>query len=141
MFVPYREIPSLELCKKLKKIGYPQGKGYYYYRYSYDKDFYIGLYEEIAWEENPEVYYAPLQGELEEWLHRHTYPQAEILLGKQTWDGKYFCNLETIGRAQKIIIQSFLDGRGPNVRVKMLIWLKENGYVNFEEEGEDEQTQ
>jgi len=121
MFDIKKEVPSLELCKKLKELGFPQdGGGWYYYRYYYDNEFYIGLKEEIAWEENPEYYYAPTVRELGEWLPEE---YEEFKLGEKFWvkdkrDYKYLV----------------CDRKEVNARAKMLIWLIENGYVSFKKE-------
>ena len=66
-----KEIPSLETCKRLKKLGYPQNAdGLYFYRYYYDKpdEFWIDFKDKIAWEENPEFYYAPSITEFRKWI-------------------------------------------------------------------------
>jgi len=71
IFRQEKRIPSLEFCKRLKKLGYSQNAdGLYFYRYYYDKpdEFWIDFKDKIAWEENPEFYYAPSITDFKEWL-------------------------------------------------------------------------
>jgi len=49
---------SVEFAKKLKELGVPQKSLWYWYKYHYDKQWFIGQKQEIAWEENPECYSA-----------------------------------------------------------------------------------
>ena len=68
-----KEIPSLETCKRLKILGYPQNAdGLYFYRYYYDKpdEIWIDFKNKIAWEENPEFYYAPSVTEFKKWIRQ-----------------------------------------------------------------------
>ena len=68
-----KEIPSLETCKRLKKLGYPQNAdGLFFYHYHYDKpdEFWIDSKAKIAWEENPEFYYAPSVTEFKKWIRQ-----------------------------------------------------------------------
>ena len=62
------QIISLELAKMLKDLGVLQKSLWYWYRYYYDKQWFIGHKEEIAFEENPDCYSAFTVAEIGEML-------------------------------------------------------------------------
>jgi len=69
MFKPEKEVPSLELCKKLKELGFPQGDGGFYWVHYLSNQWSLGYYEFIEidycqWE----VIKAPTASELLKWL-------------------------------------------------------------------------
>ena len=82
MFELGKEIPSLETCKRLKKFGYPQNAdGLYFYRYYYDEpdEIWIDFKNKIAWEENPECYYAPSITEFKRWIEKASVTELVLL--------------------------------------------------------------
>ena len=131
MFDPKLEVPSLELCQRLKELGYPQEDGgWYWTRFPLDRPW------QQEWELNlfyiekrgaiPFKYYikAPTCRELGEWLGGHytTIKQGD------SWCGVAIENLRLA------FLTNFKTGTEPNARAKMVIWLRENGYIKFEEE-------
>lgn len=43
MFCPEKEVPSLELCKKLKEVGYPQDGGWHWIRFEGENEWKLCL--------------------------------------------------------------------------------------------------
>ena len=133
-----KEVPSLELCRRLKELGYPQeGGGWYWAKIG--ESWILELQTEFK--EVPayasEYVKAPTCRELGEWLP--IYLEEDIYLdidhpSPDVWIVSY---IKTTHPLQESII-AFDDNTEPNARAKMLIWLVENGYVEFKEgKGED----
>jgi len=158
MFDIYKEVPRLELCKKLKKLGYPQdGGGWYWlelkHSTSYEKkELAYFSYAEIQiikkeakkWEQvlekaNVKVkitnttidrYKAPTVRELIEWL-----PSS---LRKDPFYYYLIINKSAISYERNITVNLtvslFSEGINNNLAnalAKMVIWLAENNYVEF----------
>ena len=127
MFKPELEVPSLELCKKLKELGYPQNTGGWYW-----VDLGNGWKPRIEWlgivdeEISLDDFYikAPTVRELGEFF------PSEVTCFRDFKRG-FLCEYEN---RQENIAQSFWEDTEANARAKMLIWLIENGYVRFENE-------
>lgn len=151
MFDSIKEVPSLGLCKKLKELGYPQdGGGWYWQRigdnialvnnpqkrwivvYLTLRGYLSCLYDQIV------VIKAPTCRELGEWMLKvkGTY-QIYMYCGYYCVE---YCEDECItiegvaGTFEKLVPQckERVDAdTESNARAKMLIWLRENGYVKF----------
>ena len=128
-----KEVPNLELCKRLKRLGYPQeGGGWYYFRFSKKEDFELSFFHKEtplsfygASYKHMEFYKAPTCRELGEWLPDEFFSAR---LGEE-----YVCANMEINPTEKDKYPTMNADTEPNVRAKMLIWLVENGYVKFEE--------
>ena len=135
MYWAEKEVPSLELCKKLKKMGYPQDEdnskffwGGFWWVTTLTQDWHISFGLNVEWaEENRGNYIkAPTCHELEEWLIKKPVI-AEL--------GKLYIEYDEAlkwiicyGKAGK---QCIMDDIKINAYAKMVIWLKENEYINF----------
>ena len=140
MFDPKAEVPSLELCKRLKELGFPQEGGWYWIKdegewiivFSEDGESYLLEYSggegEYFTAKLPEdKVKAPTCRELGEWLPRVIEDYFLEFLPK----GKKILDWWVVYRNQnktKILIPADTE---PNARAKMLIWLVENGYVKL----------
>ena len=71
MFDPEKEVPSLELCKRLKKLGYPQDGGGWYWYETEKKIYMLWDTKEYNWEIHNK--YAPIKAP--------TIPEMMELLG------------------------------------------------------------
>ena len=126
-----KEVPSLELCKKLKGLGFPQGERGFYWVETGGKA-YIELLNPalFALGRSQKVSYvkAPTCRELGEWLPPHKDLQYSKFTGfwKFDKDGYQLCF------GDKICFQAENE---VTVRAKMLIWLVENKYMDFKKEG------
>ncbi|OQX86951.1 MAG: hypothetical protein B6D55_04640 [Candidatus Omnitrophica bacterium 4484_70.2] len=132
-----KEVPSLELCKRLKELGFPQdgGEGWYWREGKIkpvlglliDKsDLGWTLLECVdgIWAKSPYLYgeelkkliKAPTCRELGEWLL------------------KVYLKLPTGHPVRNKLISFCLPLKlNPNILSKDLIWLAENGYVKFKD--------
>ena len=128
--VDYRkEVPSLELCKRLKELGYLQNGGGWYW----DTKDRILIF---TWEEEviDDLVKAPTVAEMGEWL-----PPALNLK-----EGDAYLNIDrpeenlwilSYSLRDSFICPIAVDGETEaNARAKMLIWLIENGHVSFEKD-------
>jgi len=140
MFNLEKEVPNLELCKQLKELGFPQGGGFYWVIENInEKELPRIVYEsDIDNGEFIEIIKAPTVRELCEWLPSNistdisncllriekTIESNEywtIIYGEYDFEDEKWTNTEEC---------SFV-GNLPMIVAKMLIWLAENGYVNF----------
>ena len=132
MFNPAKEVPSLELCKRLRVLGFPQEGGGWYYDISWYPPW-VGL----AFVENPpnDLFFrtcfikAPTCRELGEWLppiNDTAYPFCIKLPRSFEW------YVECVEDNEKRIKAKGLADTEPNARAEMLIWLVENGFVKFQ---------
>ena len=121
---PEKEVPSFELCKELKELGYPQDNGGWYwevYRSGrkllvYSEFFGISKYHPGT--HPAEIVKAPTVRELGEYLpsdYRLDFLKFTNEEFQITFIAKHICR----------------DTTEANVRAKMLIWLAENKYVEF----------
>jgi len=144
MFDIEREVPSLELCRKLKELGYPQtGGGWYWIEedgkcilvFSKDGNSYIyeyneGEYLEATLPENKIK--APTVRELGEWLPAKINPDEMLWIGKSyKW-----CIAYGLLIRHSVV---FEEEKEADARAKMLIWLRENGYLYFGEDRENKE--
>ena len=170
-FNPEQEVPSLELCKRLKELGYPQeGGGWYWikkrskYYLAYRLDdstlisfkFFEPITEEIlyidpyispgvmdkgAFLKTNNIFKAPTVRELGEWLPVGIVPfttNASPLIYRfhQCFDSLEGWKLEYVKEGVNPW-HSEEDKSEANARALMLIWLAENGYINFTEADND----
>jgi len=122
MFDPKKEVPSLELCKKLKELGYPQGGGGWYWVleriHTYYDEWRVKYYpSECEVEFNVlERIKAPTVRELGEHL-----PKFAASLKEESW---WECYTDFWKRKEgKHYIE--VDELEANARAKMLIYLME----------------
>jgi len=150
MFDPIKEVPSLELCKQLKELGYPQeGGGWYWvktktigketWRVGFQvkrEDSYGRMHIDYQGEfsipdiEVEEVVKAPTCRELGEWLpveiHNLLGTYYHIKFSKPGFVYWYEDNDEhALGN---FYARASTEA---NARAKMLIWLVENNYILF----------
>ena len=126
MFDLRKEIPSLELCKRLKELGFPQDSGGWYWVKFADRDRWRVMYDGIIdYEQVEEVIKAPTVRELGEWL------PDEFVSGRVGENNIVCFNLE-LDPAVRSMFPTMNADTEANARAKVLIWLVENKYVDFE---------
>ena len=157
MFDPKSEVPSLELCQRLKELGYPQeGGGWYWVRgeaeWGDEEELFYHpngatmwwIQESFEWVESQgcgcccslirvkEYLKAPTCRELGEWLPKLVLNKYSLYYTqvKDGWIIDYANSSNPAG--DKLNWEA--DYTEPNARAKMIIWLRENGYIKFEEE-------
>ena len=140
-----KEVPNLELCRRLKELGFPQdGEGWYWRKFDGFKDSKYELVLIEKWEKDKvilayDIIKAPTCRELNEWLLKakgsyniYKWDDYELEYCKDEWQ-----TIQGIGGTFEKLIpstkQSIEADTLPNTYAKMLIWLVENGYVKFEE--------
>lgn len=142
-----QQVPTLELCKKLKELGYPQ-EGLFWWIFHWmdnekKKDWEIGF--DRGWGiETSEVsetkLVAPTAVELGEWLVKEhnglcSYYWSYI---KERWECNTHIKDEKKGwQNNSQMLHMEHDETEANARAKMLIWLVENDYVSFKEQDND----
>ena len=163
MFVPWKEVPDPELCKYLKKLGYPQKGGGWYWDIALSGRLFLILDRKthyLAWDgkhradildKNDEFYEtfvkAPTASELEEWLPpKISYPYRNspsrcYLIAWRTAEGWFCgyiphnCTLEEFKAVQVTgedwRVKAWGETRA-NAYARMVIWLKNNGYISFD---------
>lgn len=165
MFDPKAEVPSLELCQRLKELGYPQeGSGWYWIKdegewiivFSEDGESYLLEYSggegEYFTAKLPEgKVKAPTCRELGEILpaqvadKRYTYG---IKITKEPSNGKWPCeyflwyeawSTQENEEVQLTLMEVFGESLA-EVLAQAVLWLAENGYVKFEEATNDSQN-
>jgi len=132
MFKPELEVPSLELCKKLKSLEYPQNGGGWYWSVDNQGRVFLSFFQKMTNEDiehDEKINFlkrikAPTVRELGEFF------PSEVTCFRDFKRG-FLCEYEN---KQENIVQSFWEDTEANARAKMLIWLVENGYVRFENE-------
>jgi len=139
MFNPKKEVPSLELCKKLKELGYSQeGGGWYWISFGEEYNLFFqtelefdekgkiwGVHTEAGLSEPFDYVKAPTVRELGEWL-----PDFTASFKEQTW---WECHTNIwLEKDKKHTVE--VNNTEANARAKMLIWLVENNYINFKRE-------
>lgn len=130
MFKPEKEVPSLELCKKLKELGYPQDKTGFWWGYRAhlkDDEQYVLLFGNKILVGELDWWKAPTCRELGEWLINKS---VLLELGSLSIDYDEALNKWTVWY-EKVGKEWVWDDTEPNARAKMLIWLAENGYLDF----------
>ena len=149
MFDPTKEVPSLELCKELKDLGFPQGEiGWYWVktaigwilgylldpegRYPNDYNFFFPIVEEICFiNKNTPLYKAPTLREVLEWLPVEIEYKGETLyLEFDRPDETQFLVSYCYGYG-RICPIAIGDDEIVNAPTKMLILLAKDGYISF----------
>jgi len=148
-----KEVPSLELCRRLKELGFPQessDSGWYWGIRNYQRELLFCNHSQVTlWikyhqEElgYREIIKAPTLREILEWLPYFIEAESKIL--KRTTS--YYLYFQKLGKDfykvyykweyneyYQIIPEGCIEADINNACVKMLIWLAENGYVKFKE--------
>ncbi|MHA1396147.1 MAG: hypothetical protein ACTSSF_00255 [Candidatus Heimdallarchaeaceae archaeon] len=137
-----KEVTSLELSRRLKELGFPQKEPGWFWVVYHDKD---GDRVQLLLERerdkkfwqmlrncNPsyrEVIKAPTNSELGEWLPFYL-PELGFLRIEKNEDGfDYYYDRLNITEWYAI------EKIEANARAKMAIWLRENGYITFNQGG------
>ena len=154
-----KEVPSLELCKKLKEIGYPQDTDGYLWTnarkvwlcgesWEITEDFYLsdekpyyplgGIPSTDWWKQKRDewfsrliLYKAPTVRELFDMLPgfiKIKEAVAFLIIDKDEAFFSYTHNNISDG-------SPYFDGKLSDRLAKMLIWLKQHGYIDFKKEG------
>lgn len=130
-----QQVPTLELCRKLEELGYPQ-EGLFWWSGD-DRSWSIsgsvsGFGAAIEGSsyvyESKEICLAPTVAELGEWLPTNTqvklnWRQGHAIATRNIL--KFGNNIENEGN------MTIVERTEANARAKMLIWLAENKYVDF----------
>ena len=139
-----KEVPSLELCERLKKLGFPQdGEGWCWRKEAggnflgvlIDKsdlgwtllEYVDGFWVQspyLCWKELKKLIKAPTVRELGEWLPNE-FCSGRIM--------DYLCENMELDPAVKDKYPIMHADTEANARAKMIIWLVENGYIKFKE--------
>jgi len=136
MFDISKEVPSLELCKRLKELGYPQEGGGWYWIDPDGEGYFLSYFETSDYLSSMD-FKAPTCRELGEWLPRYIFIEDE-----KTHDLRerkmYIMTIDRYeGNNWRIMYKGLFDILHPvidifsNIFAKMLIWLVENGYIKL----------
>jgi len=122
-----REVSCLELCKKLKELGFPQNEKGWYWDLNY-KTPTVVLFKETKFERLAFIEYkenlikAPTFPEMLEWFPSYVwFNKNENLKNKYEANDSYHAHTER-------------DRTLPNACAKLLIWLRINNYIEFRKE-------
>lgn len=132
-FKPINEVPNVYLCKKLKKLGYPQGGGgWYWVKENKNKSFHLTFMTHLLQEMSPfvEEIKAPTVPELGKWLPKDTFIHKSV-----SDEDLWICEWEDTKN-----FASFPTGNLADCFAKMLIWLIENGYASFSASDESKRS-
>jgi len=134
MFNPENEVPSLELCKKLKGLGYPQGGGGWYWDISGNLIYFL---PGVIKQENNRIYLSTTPTVRIDYTNNVikalTIPEMveyfneDITISKDFKTG-YLCEYEN---KKKQITASFEEDKLADSVAKMLIWSRKMGIVDF----------
>ena len=135
MFDITKEVPSLELCKKLKELGFPQEGGGWYWDL---EDRCLVL----IWAEGVDnsLIKAPTCSELGEWIPDYIDIDGKRFVYRQTLRrkskyGYYDKSPYWVGYADEHDMYDFIVGKEgkteANTRTKMMLWLLKNKYLDF----------
>jgi len=137
-----QRVPSLSLCKKLKSISYPQ-EGLFWWKRYYKTDKYF-----LTDTNNPEAQFmtsgvddyivAPTVAEMGEWLPNYIddvdgtgYGYHLVVWKTNNAYRVMYVHRNSTKFTNKIRV-SRTDKTEANARAKILIWLVENKYIDFE---------
>ena len=127
-----KEVPNVELCKKLKKLGYPQENGgYWWYEEIETGEFFVDT-SGFPVRSQRIVCVAPTIRELFTMLPIFIKIEgfrASLVLDKDEVLYSYPPHNTSGGRLH-------FDGSLPDRLAKMVIWLKQHGYIDFKKEKE-----
>jgi len=146
LFDREKEVPSLKLCKKLEILGYPKKYGGWYWyniRRLGVKDHYtlhLSHREPMYDPTEEDMIKAPTLRELGEMLppalkvDNKEYTYVQTLVNES--ESEHYERVFMVGykNPKGKDLHSVEDYTEPNARAKMLIWLIEEGYVNFNED-------
>ncbi len=129
------QLPTLELCKELKELGYPQVGEFWWVKRPSSDEYYLEPFEykrvatDYLAKNGWEVFVAPTLAEMGEWL-----PHGIVVDGED----RYFREGIIGGDRDREYINfygddkiTFHDVREANSRAKTLKWLAENDYIDF----------
>lgn len=113
--------PSLELCKKLTEIGFPESKYFYLADWIKESDWFIWTTDE------PHIYFNAVCPSVMEMID--IIPDSihdKIWQKKWLEIGKKFVAYSTNWMAVHMV-----DWPIPNALAEMILWLHENNYISF----------
>ena len=137
-----KEVPSLKLCKRLKKLGFPQeGKGEFWEGFwwvrSFMQDWQVSYGIRAGWAKGNEEKYikAPTVRELGEWLPVEVEIEGNCyhLKFSQSLDNDNYIYWYEDSNDNTLDNFYAIADTEANARAKILIWLIENGYINLKE--------
>jgi hypothetical protein len=139
VFDPTKEVPSLELCKRLKELGFPQNSPGWYWRKVFKNPNSANFEWKLVLEldEDPVLVVsdikAPTCRELGEWLPEYIKRLGDLIMEKR-YNGGWIVRYEEYDdiKDEKYCSVERIADTEPNARAEMLIWLRENGYTKFE---------
>ena len=135
-----KEVANLELSKKLKELGFPENKeGWYWIKTTYPVKWILAIMLDGIWlsvrnyivikdEVIEEIIKAPTNSELGEWLPFYL-PELEFLRIEKNEDGFHYYYNGIIFTLKKHCY--FIEKIEANARAKIIIWLRKNGYITF----------
>ena len=135
MFDKEKEVPSLELCRELEAIGFPQeGGGWYWMKFSPERWQLIFLESRLVLKIDPEfTLKAPTSTQISEWLPNEIHYDGETYCYRQTLKRKssfgYFDENYWVGYECKDLSNILHSAEGKteaDARAKMLFWLVKN---------------
>jgi len=145
-----KEVASLELSKKLKELGFPQNReGWYWIKTTYPVKWILAIILDGIWlsvrnyivikdEVIEEIIKAPTNSELGEWLPPllkikdfifFLVITQEFVGGEYEW--RIYYAFDEVYSSTILNNSSHWDLTEANARAKTVIWLKENGYITF----------
>jgi len=125
-----KEVPSLELCRKLKDLGFPQEFPGIYWIVCHDED---GDKVQLLLERERDKKFWKMLKSYREVLKAPTCRELGERLPHDVDHFKDFKEgwLCEFGDKEKGIVQSYWEDTEANARAKMLIFLVEDGYIKF----------
>lgn len=135
MFEPEKEVPKLELCKKLKELGYPQDGGGWYWREEENRSF-LGIFvdkSDLGWTLVEYIDGIWMKSPYLEGERLKNLIKAPTVRELGEWVEVGWHKLPT-GTKTKCCFPYSPSEINPNILAKDLLWLIENGYVKFDKE-------
>lgn len=122
-----QQVPTLELCKKLKELGYPQ-EGLFSWWFNKEVRFEpTVLFEKPTHDESCT---APTVAELGKWLLPYINSDSNhYSFTTDKWEESWVLSYWS-QKLQKMLFSVDTETEA-NARAKMLIWLVESGYLEF----------
>jgi len=121
MFKIEKEVPGLELCKKLKELGYPQDGGGFYWMKLEDYKLKRDVWKLLPQEDTPKRFF------VKDWVKAPTCQE----LGKYLKRARYFYDGEQWRVYHPRADYNIYDKLESNARAEMLIMLIKNGHIKL----------
>ena len=133
-----KEVPNLELCKQLKELGYPQGgDGFCWIGGEFALRIGDVYHRRIRGRNiiRSDVFYTiapikiPTLQELGKWLPLSIMVEGTKFI--RVIDLHFVAYVSSDMKQYAVIVR---DETESNARIKMVIWLKQHGYIDFKKE-------